>query len=213
MITSKEEYLEILRLKLQNHVSLNEILIEYDHHISDMLLELTHTNITEKEAMMTIIHRLGTPEEMAHLYQEELTVTKTNTKWIFFLGNLFFFIGGIALTFIYHYVSVPSVTKIWYFLTSIPFYLIVLYLFFWLLLGYEVGKEFGLSGRKLLHKTFYLSLLPNLTLMMLVVFRIIPMAVFAPLLTQEFIYVCIIATVFLYPISFLGFRFGTTRSI
>ncbi|WP_445490957.1 HAAS signaling domain-containing protein [Niallia sp. 03133] len=214
MIASKQEYLHSLRKKLKNNKDQDEIVLEYDHHLSDLLEELyLKHQLDEKAAMILVLDRFGTPEEIAQLYTEELVVTENKTKWIFFFGNLFFFTGGICLTIFYHFLSFPSIRRLWTFLTSIPFYLILLYLFFWLLLGYEVGKEFGLGGKKLLKKTFYISLAPNLLLMILVVFRIIPLTVFDPLLTPNFILLCIGATFFLYPISILGFRFGTIRSV
>ncbi|MGP7815647.1 hypothetical protein [Niallia sp. 01092] len=214
MIASKQEYLHLLQKKLKNNVNQYEIVLEYDHHLSELLEDIyIEQRLEEKDAMNIVLNKFGTPDEIAQLYAEELTVTASKTKWIFFFCNLFFFIGGICLTIFYHYLSFPFIKKMWAFLTSIPFYIILLYLFFWLLLGYEVGKEFGLGGKRLLKKTFYISLAPNLLLMMLVVFRIIPIEVFAPLLTPDFILLCIAATFFLYPISILGFRFGTTRSV
>lgn len=79
---------------------------------------------------------------------------------------------------------------------------------FWALLGYEIGKGFGHNGRVLLNKTFLLSLIPNLILMVLTVFQIIPHSWFAPLLTKTFIIACIIFTIILYPISWIGYRWG-----
>ncbi|MFT8320454.1 MAG: hypothetical protein ABF649_06065 [Bacillus sp. (in: firmicutes)] len=214
MIASKQEYLVLLHKRLKHNDNQDEIVLEYDLHLSELLEDIyMEKQLEEKEAMAIVLERFGEPEEIAQLYAEEQTVTANKTKWIFFFGNLVFFTGGICLTIFYHYLSFPLIRKLWAFLVSIPFYLIVLYLFFWLLLGYEVGKEFGLGGKKLLKKTFYISLAPNLLLMMLVIFRIVPSTVFDPLLTPDFILICIVATFFLYPISILGFRFGTTRSI
>ncbi|MED4052888.1 HAAS signaling domain-containing protein [Niallia taxi] len=214
MISSKQEYLDILRTCLKNHDQVEDILLEYEQHLTDLLDEVCNCPcMTEKEAMHVVIERLGTPAEMAALYEEERTVTPARTKWIFFFVNFFFFAAGIILTVFYHSLSSPTVKQLWFFLTSIPFFLIFLYLFYWLLLGYEVGKEFGLGGKKLLKRTFYIALAPNLFLMVMVVFRIIPASVFAPLLTGEFTVICIISTILLYPISILGFRYGATKSI
>ncbi|MCM2533169.1 hypothetical protein NDK43_13145 [Neobacillus pocheonensis] len=105
------------------------------------------------------------------------------------------------------------VNGIWSHLTSIPTLIALLYLFFWALLGYEIGKGFGHSGRRLLKKTFLLSLIPNILLMVLTVLRIIPHAWFDPLLTDQFVIACIIFTIILYPISWLGYRWGKKASI
>lgn len=214
MISSKREYLGILRVCLKNHERAEDILLEYEQHLTDLLEEIcTSQGISEIEAMEHVITRLGPPKDMAALYSEELTVTASKTKWIFFFGNFFFFAAGLILTLFYHSIPSPTVKQLWFFLTSIPFLLIFLYLFYWLLLGYEVGKEFGLGGKKLLKRTFYIAVAPNLFLMVTVVFHIIPPSVFAPLLTSEFTVVCIICTILLYPISILGFCYGTTKSI
>ena len=214
MISSLEEYLKHLRNELKEHAQVEEICLEYELHISDMLEDIyIKRGCPETEAMKFVSERLGTPKDIAEMFQKVTSMTANKTKWIFFFANMFFFVGGISLTIFYHQLSIPTISKLWTFLTSIPFVLIMLYLAFWLLLGYEVGKEFGLGGQKVLTKTFLLSLVPNLLLMCLVVFRIVPVSIFAPLLTPEFILICIAFTVILYPICFLGFRFGTTRSV
>ncbi|EOR23024.1 permease prefix domain 1-containing protein [Niallia alba] len=214
MIASKESYMQQLRDLLKEHEQSEEICREYELHLADMLEDIVlEKQYTEQEAITIAIERLGFPKEIAALYQEELTMTAKKTQWNFFFANLFFFVGGIGLTVIYHHLSNPTISKLWLFLTSIPFFLIILYLFFWLLLGYEVGKEFGLGGKKLLMKTFCISLVPNLLLMCSVVFKIIPSTIFDPLLTPEFILICISFTIMLYPICFLAFRYGTTRSV
>lgn len=214
MISSKESFMEQLRDLLINHEQSEEISMEYELHLADMLEEIIlEKQCSEEEALIFAIDRLGTPLEIAALYHEELNMTAKKTQWNFFIANLFFFVGGIGLTVIYHRLSNPTISKLWSFLTSIPFLLIMLYLFFWLLLGYEVGKEFGLGGKKLLLKTFCISLVPNLLLMCSVVFKIIPLTIFDPLLTPEFVLICTSFTIILYPICFLAFRYGTTRSV
>ncbi|GKU80734.1 hypothetical protein [Niallia sp. NCCP-28] len=214
MISTQKEYIDLLREHLEKNSNKEEILLEYEVHLAEMHTEIySKKQISEQEAMKLIIERFGLPEEIAEIYKEESAVTAEKTKWLFFISNLFFFISGVGLTVIYHQLSNPSIHKVWAFLTSIPFTIICLYCFFWLLLGYEVGKEFGLGGRKLLQKTFSISLIPNLLLMVLIVFQIIPISVFDPLLSEQFIFICIGATFFLYPITVVGFRFGTTKSV
>ncbi|CAM5606648.1 hypothetical protein SAFG77S_09601 [Streptomyces afghaniensis] len=214
MISSKESYMKQLRDLLKDHEQSEEICMEYELHLIDILEEISfEKQCSEEEALIMAIQRLGTPLEVVAMYQEELNMTAKKTQWNFFFANLFFFVGGIGLTIIYHRLSNPTISKLWSLLTSIPFFLIVLYLFFWLLLGYEVGKEFGLGGKKLLLKTFCISLVPNLLLMCSVVFKIIPLTLFDPLLTPEFVLICISFTIMLYPICYLAFRYGTTRSV
>ncbi|MFP9126333.1 HAAS signaling domain-containing protein [Niallia sp. BSM11] len=213
MISSKQEYLDILRACLENYERVEDILLEYEQHLTDLIAEISSLGISEAEAMEQVIARIGKPKDMAALFSEERTITASRTKWIFFFGNFIFFAAGLILTVFYHSIPSPTVKQLWFFLTSIPFLIIFLYLFYWLILRFEVGKEFGLGGKKLFKRTFYIALMPNLFLMMMVVLRIIPPAVFAPLLTNEFTDVCIVFTILFYPVSILGFRYGTTKSI
>lgn len=214
MIQTKYDYLSALKEGLKNNQNAEELLQEFELHISEMLNELKVTEeLSEAEAMAKVIERLGTPEYLAKAYKLEFDVTPAKIQWTFISVNLLFFIGGICLTIIYNQIPVPIIEELWMILTSITSILIILYMFFWVLLGYEIGKEFGLGGKKLLLKTFYISLVPNLILMALIVFRIMPFQWFDPLLTSSFIAVCILCTIFLYPISYAGYRWGTNRSI
>ena len=107
------------------------------------------------------------------------------------------------MTVFYQCIPSPTVHQLWFFFDKISVFIAFFYLFYWLLLGYEVGIEFGLGGKKLLKNTFYIALAPNLFLMVMALFRIIPPFVFALLLTSEFTAVCIYFTILLYPISIL----------
>ncbi|MFA9560565.1 hypothetical protein ACERII_25010 [Evansella sp. AB-rgal1] len=214
MIPSKSAYLNILKKELNNSANSAELLQEINLHLTELLEDITSsTNKKEEEAMAELIERVGTPSELASLYMEELQITPKKTQWTFISVNLLFFIFGITLTAIYHLVSFPFANQVWTFLTSFPSLIMILYMLFWGLLGYEIGKEFGFSGKNLLYKTFYITLVPNLLLMGLVVFRIIPLGWFDPLLTQPFIVACILCTIILYPISYAGYRWGIIHSV
>jgi len=207
----KNRFLAELAEGLGNHTDKKSILLEYETHIDEILIESSHMN--EEELTNHIVTRLGSPEEIAELWQDELSVTPSNMKWLFILLNILFFGGGSVLTLAHNLFEWEWLTNIWDHLTSIPIIIAFLYMFFWALLGYEIGKGFGQRGRTLLRKTFLLSLIPNLVLMILTVFHIIPHAWFAPLLTKSFIIACIIFTITLYPISWLGYRWGRKASI
>lgn len=214
MIQSKYDYLKALERELGGHPNADELLQEFELHISEMIEELRLSErMDEVAALQVIVQRVGQPATVALLYHQELEITPQKTQWTFILFNLLFFIGGISLTIFYHVVPIPFIKELWQALTSIPSTLMILYMVFWGLLGYEIGKEFGLGGKRLLVRTFYFSLIPNLILMALVVFRIVPFSWFDPLLTPSFIISCIVSTMFLYPISYLGYRWGTSRSI
>jgi hypothetical protein len=208
----KNRFLQELKKGLGNHQDKESILLEYEAHIDEILLE-SYDRKDEKEMFDTILSRLGSPEEIADMWKEELSVTPSNMKWLFILMNILFFGGGSLLTLFHNVFEWKWLSMIWSHLTAMPTLIAFIYMFFWALLGYEIGKGFGHGGRSLLKKTFLLSLIPNLLLMVLTLFEIIPHSWFAPLLTKTFIIACIILTILLYPISWLGYRWGRKASV
>lgn len=208
----KNRFLEELEEWLGNHQDKKSILLEYEAHIEEIVIESFGCK-DENELTERIISRLGSPEEIAVLWKEELSVTPSNMKWLFILMNILFFGGGSLLTFFHNVFQWKWLSVVWSHLTAMPTLIAFIYMFFWALLGYEIGKGFGHGGRSLLRKTFLLSLIPNLLLMVLTVFEIIPHSWFDPLLTKTFIIACIILTILLYPISWLGYRWGRKASI
>ena len=212
MERQKNRFLEELARGLGNRQNKEEILLEYESHIDEILIE-SYDCSNEEEVLERIVSRLGTPEEIAELWEEELAVTPSNMKWLFILLNILFFGGGSLFTLAHNLFQWEWLNTIWSYVTAIPTLIAFLYMFFWALLGYEIGRGFGHGGRRLLKKTFLLSLIPNLILMFLTVFQIIPHSWFAPLLTKTFIIACIIFTIFLYPVSWIGYRWGRKASI
>lgn len=208
----KNRFLEELAKGLRNQPDMENIIREYESHIDEILIESFDCQ-DENAVMDRLIERLGSPEEIAEAWKEELSVTPSNMKWLFILLNVLFFGGGSILTLAHNLYQWEWLSTIWNYLTAIPTLIAFLYLFFWALLGYEIGKGFGHGGRALLRKTFLLSLIPNLLLMFLTVFHIIPHSWFAPLLTKTFIIACIIFTIILYPVSWIGYRWGRKASI
>lgn len=208
----KNRFLEELARGLGNHHEKENILLEYQAHIEEILIE-TFDYKNEDEVYMLLISRLGSPKEISEMWKEELSVTPSNMKWLFIFMNILFFGGGSLLTLFHNLYDWEWMTVIWRYLTAIPTIIAFLYLFFWALLGYEIGRGFGHGGKRLLKKTFLLSLIPNLLLMVLTVFEIIPHSWFEPLLTKTFIIACIVLTMFLYPISLIGYRWGKKASI
>ena len=207
----KNRFLEELAKGLGNQLDKQEILREYGSHIDEILLESECQD--EDTVFELIVARLGSPEEIVQIWREEFSVTPSNMKWLFILLNVLFFGGGSLLTMAHNLYQWQWLAVIWNHLTAIPTLIAILYLFFWALLGYENGKGFGHNGRVLLNKTFFLSLIPNLALMVLTVFEIIPHDWFAPLLTKTFIIACIIFTIILYPVSWIGYRWGRKASV
>jgi hypothetical protein len=213
MIQLKTEFLDELGRQLGKHTDKEQILAEYDIHITEMLEEFNGNEREESDIRSEIYSRLGTPGEIAESWKEELSTTPVKTQWVFILANLIFFVGGTILTLVHNLFDFPFIDMAWKSLTSIPAVIILLYLFFWALLGYEIGKGFGHKGRRLMKKTFILSILPNIILMNLTLFKLIPHDWFQPLLSPAFIFICILFTALLYPICWVGYRWGKKASI
>lgn len=208
----KNEFLAELAERLAKHQEKNAILKEYDVHLDEFLASLPDLG-DETEIRNQIYSKIGTPEEIAAMWKEELSVTPSKMKWLFVAVNIVFFGGGSVLTLAHNLFEWNWLTIIWAQLTSIPIIIALIYLFFWALLGYEIGRGFGHSGKKLLKGTFFLALIPNITLMILTVFQIIPHRWFYPLLTKTFILLCILFTLLLYPVCLISFKWGKKASV
>lgn len=212
MIESKEKYLELLEKGLRNHPKKEMVLLEYDLHITEMLNDILEKNELQSD-MDCVIERLGTPDEILESWKEDLNLTPSKAKWNFVFVNVIFFSIGILLTVLHNLFAWEWTKFLWGKLTSISGIIILLYILFWMLLGYEIGRSFGPSGKKLMVKTFLLSIIPNLVLMYLILFNIIPHEWFHPLLNKDFIIICVSFTFILYPICAIGYNWGKKASI
>ncbi|MBA2176727.1 hypothetical protein H0266_17700 [Halobacillus locisalis] len=204
---NRNDYVEELSEELSFHPDRSSIMEEYEGHIRE--LEAEHEVIGYEE----LVARLGSPEEIARMWQAENSVTESRLHWLFVLSNVFLFLGGGLLTLGYHLFEWPFLQSLWYRLLSIPNVIIALYFLFWALLGYEIGKAFGPRGMLLLKKTLLIGIVPNLVLMALTVFQILPRRWFDPLITPRFILICIVCTGLLYPVSWIGCRWGRRMSL
>jgi hypothetical protein len=211
MDQQKNKFLTELSKGLGRHIDKESILLEYETHIDEIIIE----TLSEKKevTMELLVSRIGEPLEIAKIWEEELSYTPSKMKWLFLFLNLVLFVGGSLLTLVHNLYEWKWISTVWSHLTAIPTIIAFVYLFFWGLLGYEIGKGFGHGGKTLLRKTFCLSLIPNLILMILIVCKIIPHEWFDPILTQSFIIACIFFTIILYPVCILGYRWGRKASI
>lgn len=208
----KNKFLAELALCLENHPEKESILKEYDAHLEEFIMDLCKLD-DESEMLDQLYSRFGTPEEISIIWKEELSVTPSNMKWLFVAVNVLFFGGGIALTLAHNLLDWNWLTSLWDQLTSFPIVIALIYMLFWALLGYEIGRGFGHKGKRLMERTFILALIPNLSLMVLTVFRIIPHKWFSPLLTETFIGICILLTLLLYPVCLISYRWGKKASV
>ncbi|MED3575578.1 HAAS signaling domain-containing protein [Cytobacillus praedii] len=208
----KNEFLAELSQSLISHPDKESILNDYDAHLDELFVTL-YTLEDESEIRDQVYSRFGTPKEIADMWKEELSVTPSKMKWLFVAVNICLFVGGAILTIAHNLLDWGWLTKVWNQLTSFPIVIALIYSFFWALLGYEIGRGFGHKGRKLMKGTFLIALLPNILLMILTVFKIIPHEWFSPLLTESFIGICIIFTILLYPICLISYRWGKKASV
>lgn len=202
---NKDVFLKTLESALPNTLDKKSIIQEYGSHIEEKILE----GIPEA----TVIEQLGDPKLIAAAYKESTSVSRNFVQKNFAFCNTIFFVIGVLLTICYHFYEWPIFTSTWQMLSSIPFVIMICYTAFWVLLGFEVGKEYGLRGEKLLSRTVFISSIPNVLLMFLTLFEIIPVLWFSPILTPTFVIICVLMTFLLYPISKLGYHMGVSRSI
>lgn len=207
METGKEQFLRELKTELKGLPNRDDIILEYESH----LYELAEAN--DVLSYEDITGTLGRPRQIAEVWKQETGVTPKKMQWLFVLLNGLIFAGGTLLTVFYHVFHWQWIEVIWQFLMSVPFLLLIGYLLFWALVGYEIGREFGHYGKTILRRTFFIAIIPNLVLMYVVVFRILPYEWFDHLLTGPFITLCIFLTGIIYPVSYLGYKWGKRVSI
>lgn len=210
MKTASQYFLQELEQAIGDHPDKVNILAEYELHVHEWMKEEGAESV---DNYSKLIERLGSPQEIALLWRQEAAITPKKTQWLFVGLNIAMFLGGVILTIIYNVFSWHWVEQLWHGLTETTFIIMIVYTLFWGLLGYEIGKEFGDGGRRLLHKTFIVSVVPNLLLMYLTLFKVIPYEWFQPLLNVPFIMLCIGFTVVLYPVCLVGFRWGRKLSV
>ncbi len=210
MTTGDKRFFQERDQVLGKHPEKQEIIAEYRSHVYELLRE---EDIQDANVYDEIVKRLGTPEEIAAIWKDEAKVTPKKMQLLFVVLNVLIFLGGIVLTIVYNVYHIEWIEVLWKRITAVPSIIIMVYMAFWGLLGYEIGKEFGSGGLTILRRTFTYAVIPNLVLMYLIVFKLIPHEWFQPLLSGRFILVCILLTIMLYPISWIGYRWGRKASV
>src|SRR5690625_6740517 len=95
------------------------------------------------------------------MLEAEIETTQNNIQLLFVILNIMIFVFVVILTIAYHLFNFSIVDKLWNMLTQGPFIILSVYLLFWGLLGYEIGREFGHRGKRLLQRTFLICIIPN----------------------------------------------------
>ncbi|KKI93414.1 hypothetical protein WQ54_04030 [Bacillus sp. SA1-12] len=207
MIPSKDHFLKLLAQSLPPSVNREEIVKEYELHIEEKLVDQPHLSIEE------VMAQLGDPVEIAKQYGEAEPISKGFISRNFVFCNFMFFFIGALLTFCYHVYEDSILSNAWGLLAKIPLTIVIVYTVFWMILGFEIGREYGLLGEKLFSNTVFISLIPNVLLMIMTLFHFIPVNWFQPILTPTFIAICVIMTFLVYPISKFFYYIGVRHSI
>ncbi|MDQ0229651.1 HAAS signaling domain-containing protein [Metabacillus malikii] len=205
MRNAKADFIQTLEKALPKTVDKREIIREYELHIEEMLLDHPHLSVED------VIRKLGNPIEIAKQYQEIAPMSFVSRHFV--VCNFMFFIVGAIFTICYHLYKDSVFSDAWGLLAQIPSTIIIVYTVFWMLLGFEIGKEYGVQGKELFSKTVFISIVPNLLLMLMTVLQLIPTNWFEPILTPTFTTICVIITILFYPISKLFYYIGVHRSI
>src|SRR5690625_4926026 len=194
MTDAEKQFINELGLELKNEPQKENIIAEYRAHVYDICHE--NKQVTYDQ----LVRKLGTPRDIAKMWKQETGITPKKTQWLFILLNFAIFIGGSLLMVGYNVFEWTWLASLWHSLTEVPFIIMMIYLLFWGLLGYEMGKEFGHNGLALLRRTFAFAIIPNVLLMYFVIFKIFPHTWFGTMINVPFIVICIGLTALLYPI-------------
>lgn len=210
MEDGEKRFLQELIAEIEDCSEKDSIIQDYKDHIEELLREQS----VEKEYIYQfLIEKIGHPEEIGQLWKEEIRLTPHNMQWLFVILNLFILIGGTIFILSYSYFSWAWLQKLWHLLHDISFLLIFIYILFWALLGYEMGREFGHRGARLLKRTFFIAIFPNMLVIYLMVLKILPYERFEAFLKLPFIMIFIIFILILYPVSWFGYLWGKKRSV
>lgn len=203
----KQDYLQELKLALQNHPEMEDILNEISTHIEDGIKDKMLIGVPEKAATEQVLHHMGNPLELGKSFMRP----PSSRKMIhLILLNWAFFVCGLFITISYHFSDFRIVNHTWTYLSHKSHSILLLYSMYWIYLGYTIGKQYGPSGKKMVNKTMIWASIPNMVLMFITLFNVIPSDIFSPLLNPVFIVFCVIATVLFYPLSKLAFKIGIT---
>lgn len=204
-----QRFIQELEIELEGQMDKASIVAEYKMHIHDMQQEENMDEMLYDQ----LVARLGTPREIAKLWKQETGITPRKIQWLFVLLNVAIFFGGIIVMVGYHFLEWFWLESIWHAIMNVPFLVMVVYLIFWALLGYELGKEFGHRGLRLLQRTFLIAIIPNIGFIYVVLFKLLPIAWISPFLTNSFILTSVVFTMILYPVSLLGYYWGKKVSV
>lgn len=207
----KDAYVNEIKKGLQDLPDSDEWMEELESHISQAFAHYLNEGKTEKEAMMRIWHEVGSPADIIHSFKKETSVSPRGFLLFHFFCNLSLFAAGAALTMIHVWSVHPLVKAVWSGLSVSVWLILGGYLLYWMFIGYQAGREFGFSGKRLVHHTVSVSMAPNVCFMLVFLFGLVPADLFQAMLTPGFVLACAVATMLFPACSRLGCYVGRRR--
>ncbi|PKR83364.1 HAAS signaling domain-containing protein [Heyndrickxia camelliae] len=206
----KQDYLHKLRLALHNHPEIEDILNEISTHMEDGIKDKMLVGKSEKAATEEVLFELGNPLVLGKNFMQP---ARSRTMIYLILLNWAFFVCGICLTLSHQLSDWAIVKDTWNYLSHKSNFILLLYSMYWVYVGYTIGKQYGPNGKKMVNKTMMWASIPNMLLMIITLFNVIPGEMFSPFLNPVFIAVCVLVTVLFFPLSKLAFKIGITYGL
>lgn len=212
MINTKADYLQKLQELLKDHPDRDAIADEISSHIDECLECFCHDGLSENEAMLLTINQIGSPEQVAEKFAYISSAASAMANKLFICVNFtFFFVGGCFAVGA-NIFKIHALQLIWNMLSQSGWLILIAYSGYWALMGYEIGKEFGASGKELLKHTMGMAIVPNLILMFMTFLGFLPNEWFSTVLNSSFLIGCIIATILFFPISYIAYFWGVRKA-
>ena len=209
MSEQKGRFLIQLEKELKNHPNAKDILKEYEAHYDLKLRDLILLGYGREKAEEIVLEQLGTPETIASQFHYKKIDKKLLSNVAISCNYLLFFIG-ILLTISYIY-EFQDLNLLWHSLVHNKWIVLSFYFILWIVLGYAIGRLYGFNGRNTLNNVLKIALVPNVLLMLLVLYFGTFQAIFQQILTPIFLISCVVVTLLFYPISKLSFKYGITK--
>ncbi|PWA12055.1 hypothetical protein DCC39_08220 [Pueribacillus theae] len=213
MIQTKEKYIKQFEQEMEAHPEKELIMAELIVHIEEEMADLLRKGMSEPEAVQAMIEQFGHPNELAAQFGKICTTAPNKVKLWLVLSNHFLFLMGACLTVCYHLGNMPFLQIAWEVLGQYSLLILFMYTGFWLFIGYQIGKEFGAKGKRILFETMSCALIPNLVLMFGILYGVFPTQWFSPFLTPSFVVACLGVTLLFYPFSQFGYYFGRHQAV
>ncbi|WP_100334025.1 HAAS signaling domain-containing protein [Bacillus alkalisoli] len=210
MSRGKELFLNQLEKELEFHPNSEDILLEYEVHYESKLRDLILTGLSKEDAEENVLEQLGNPKIIASQFcYKPLSKKKLSNVTVTF--NYLLFLTGILLTISLYSSEFPFATTLWQTLAQKKWFVLFLYFSLWIVVGYAIGRIYGFNGKETLNTILKLALVPNVILMLLVLYFEPIKNIFEPLLSPAFFLTCVIVTILFYPISKISYKYGITK--